>query len=194
MGMLARSPVTIAAAFALAITLAGCFPWDSGEPAPTPSPATEPSPAPTASVAASPVPTASAQASAVVATSTPAAMATPRPTAIIVTPPASRPLPTVPAGLLSQGNAQVGRELFINKGCIACHQVRGEGGTTGPALDGIGSRARRPTLAGSLDNTPENLWRWITNPQLVKPGTPMSPQPLSPQEAADLVAYLRTLQ
>ncbi len=178
----------LAAALIAAAVLAGCFPWDSGEPTPAPLPA------PTAPVGGSPAPTPSAQSSEVVTPGTPAAAPTPRPTAIIVTPPTSRPLPTVPAGLLSQGNAQVGRELFINKGCIACHQVRGEGGTTGPALDGIGSRARRPTLAGSLDNTPENLWRWITNPQLVKPGTPMSPQPLSPQEAADLVAYLRTLQ
>lgn len=181
-----RPFVILPAALIAATILAGCFPWDSEEPAPTPLPV------PTAPVAASPMPTASAPPSQ--ATGTPLPTPTPRPTAIIGTRPPTRPLPTVPAGLLSQGDAREGRELFVNKGCIACHQVRGEGGDTGPALDGIGSRARRPTLAGSLDNTPENLWRWITNPQLVKPGTAMSPQPLDPQEAADLVAYLRTLQ
>ena len=34
----------------------------------------------------------------------------------------------------------------------------------------------------------------IINPQLVKPGTAMSPQPLNPEEAAHLVAYLETLR
>ena len=108
--------------------------------------------------------------------------------------PAVKPLPTVPPDVLSSGNAARGRELFTNKGCAACHSIGGVGGSAGPALDAIANRAQRPTLAGNLENTPENLWRWITNPQAVKRGTPMASQPLSPQEAADLVAYLETLQ
>ena len=104
-----------------------------------------------------------------------------------------RPLPTAPPDLLSSGNAARGRELFSSRGCAACHSVGGEGGSAGPALDGIGNRAERPTLAGSLENTPENIWRWITNPRAVKRDTLMASQPLSPQEAADLVAYLETL-
>ncbi len=108
--------------------------------------------------------------------------------------PAAKPLPTVPPGILGTGNAAAGRELFSRKGCAACHSIGGVGGSAGPALDGIANRAQRPTLAGNLANTPENLWRWITNPQAVKRGTLMASQPLSPQEAADLVAYLETLQ
>ncbi|MDE2817698.1 MAG: cytochrome c [Chloroflexota bacterium] len=107
---------------------------------------------------------------------------------------AARPLPTVPPGILGNGDATVGRELFASKGCTACHKVGGEGGSAGPEIDGIGDRTKRPTLIGELENTPENLWRWITNPQLVKPGTLMASQPLTPQEAADLVAYLETLK
>ncbi len=107
---------------------------------------------------------------------------------------ARRPLPTVPPGILDTGDAAVGRELFASKGCTACHAIGGEGGSAGPELDGIGNRAQRPTLIGELENTPENLWRWITSPQLVKPRTLMASQPLTPQEAADLVAYLETLK
>ena len=106
----------------------------------------------------------------------------------------AKPLPTVPPSVLSKGYPTQGQELFVSKGCIACHKIGSEGGSAGPALDGIGNRAKRPTLAGNLENTPENLWRWITSPQLVKPRTLMASQPLTPQEAADLVAYLETLQ
>ncbi len=106
----------------------------------------------------------------------------------------SRPLPTVPPGILAAGDAAVGRELFASKGCTACHSIGGEGGSAGPELDGIGNRTQRPVLIGELENTPENLWRWITSPQQVKPRTLMASQPLTPQEAADLVAYLETLQ
>ena len=106
----------------------------------------------------------------------------------------AKPLPTVPPGILESGDATQGKALFASKGCTACHQIGGEGGSAGPALDGIGDRTKRPTLIGDLENTPENLWRWITNPQLVKPRTLMASQPLTPQEAADLVAYLETLE
>ena len=170
----------------LAVALfAGCFPWDRSEPTPV---------LPTAPpVATSPAPMPTSEQSAASETATPEQTPTPRPTAIIVTR-TPRPLPTVPPGVLSQGDARLGQELFESKGCIACHQIRGEGGDTGPALDGIGDRSRRPMLAGSLENTPENKWRWIINPQLVSPGTAMSPQPLNPLEAAHLVAYLETLR
>ena len=108
--------------------------------------------------------------------------------------PVVRPLPTVPPGVLSSGDADRGRELFTSKGCTACHSIGGEGGRAGPALDGIGNPAKRPMLAGSLENTPENIWRWIKDPQAAKPRTLMASQPLTPQEAADLVVYLETLQ
>ena len=107
---------------------------------------------------------------------------------------AAKPLPTVPPGILDDGNATRGQALFASKGCVVCHAIGGEGGSAGPALDGIGNRTNRPTLAGNLENTPENTWRWITNPRLVKRDTLMASQPLTPQEAADLVAYLVTLK
>lgn len=66
-----------------------------------------------------------------------------------------------------------GRELFQSKTCVACHTVRGhEGvGTEGPDLTHVGSRT---TIAGGLlENTEENLVRWLMVPNDVKPGNLM---------------------
>ena len=32
-------------------------------------------------------------------------------------------------------SSQRGRTLFVNRGCVACHQVNGVGGTIGPSLN-----------------------------------------------------------
>ncbi len=66
-----------------------------------------------------------------------------------------------------------GRELFREKACVTCHAVRGhEGvGLTGPDLTHFGSRST--LAAGLLENTKENLHRWIMYPNDVKPGNRM---------------------
>jgi len=66
-----------------------------------------------------------------------------------------------------------GRQLFQQKNCVTCHSVRGhEGaGTTAPDLTHIG--ARTTIAAGLLENTKENLHRWISHPEEVKPGNKM---------------------
>ena len=91
------------------------------------------------------------------------------------------------------GDAARGRALFTSKVCAGCHAVSGQitGGATGPDLRGFASR---PRIAGVVDNTPENLWRWLENPQRMKPGTLMPRTPATAQELDDLVAYLQTLQ
>ena len=52
----------------------------------------------------------------------------------------------------------------------------------------------RPRIAAAVPNTPENLWRWLENPQRTKPGTLMPRTPLTAQELDDLVAYLESLK
>ena len=56
--------------------------------------------------------------------------------------------------------------------------------------------ASRSSLAGGiLENTPENLARWLHDPQAVKYGNLMKlPRPLTDDEVRDLVAYLETLR
>lgn len=66
-----------------------------------------------------------------------------------------------------------GRQLFKDKSCAGCHTVRGhEGaGNVGPDLTHV---AARTTIAGGvLENNPKNLFRWVTDPNNVKPGNKM---------------------
>lgn len=74
-----------------------------------------------------------------------------------------------------QALIEQGREVFYNGayGCVACHAIQGTpaGGIIGPNLTLLG---RRSTIAaGWLENTEENLVRWITAPQEFKPGVLM---------------------
>jgi cytochrome c oxidase subunit 2 len=65
-----------------------------------------------------------------------------------------------------------GREAFFTR-CIQCHAIQGTPapGVIGPNLTRIG---RRSTIAaGMLENTEENLIRWIRDPNSVKPGAQM---------------------
>lgn len=66
-----------------------------------------------------------------------------------------------------------GRQLFQEKNCVSCHAVRGhsQGGGQAPDLTHFG--ARTTLAAGLLDNTPEQLHRWIMYPNDVKPGNKM---------------------
>jgi len=67
--------------------------------------------------------------------------------------------------------------------CVACHAVGGQGGTVGPALDGVGSRRDAAYLT-----------RWLQDPQAVKPGTTMPKLPLSDGEIGELVRFLSDLK
>lgn len=87
-----------------------------------------------------------------------------------------------------------GREALHQYACNACHTIPGVTGSSphvGPPLRGIGSRQ---LIAGTLDNTPDNLARWILQTQQVKPGTAMPQLDVAPQDARDMAAYLGTLR
>lgn len=66
-----------------------------------------------------------------------------------------------------------GRETFMSSTCVACHAIEGTpaAGVMGPNLTRLGRRAY--IGAGLLENTRENLVRWITDPSTVKPGVRM---------------------
>jgi cytochrome c oxidase subunit 2 len=92
-----------------------------------------------------------------------------------------------------------GRALFGGAGgCIGCHAMVGTpmagiAAMRGPNLTHFGSRK---TMVGAwLENTPENLTKWLSNPDSVKQGTLMVlPRKLTADEVATLVAYLRSHQ
>jgi cytochrome c2 len=92
------------------------------------------------------------------------------------------------------GNAQRGRSLMLDHGCISCHVipgVRAARSRVGPQLLDFRSQIY---IAGQLPNTPENLVRWIHDPESIIPGTAMPTTPMSEQDARDLAAYLYSVE
>jgi cytochrome c len=88
------------------------------------------------------------------------------------------------------GDADRGRTLFSTYGCVACHAiegVRGADARVGPRLDDLGSQR---IIAGVVPNTPEDLARWIMDPPALSPRTAMPNVGVTPEDAADLVAFL----
>jgi cytochrome c1 len=98
------------------------------------------------------------------------------------------------AARLTGGDPRQGKVAIRQYGCEACHTIPGvEGaqGLVGPPLDRIGSRVY---LAGRLSNTPENMMRWIRDPQGIEPGTAMPNLRVTEEDGRDIAAYLYTLQ
>ena len=102
-----------------------------------------------------------------------------------------------------------GREVFFRESyCVLCHAIEGTGaaGIIGPNLTRLGSRGT--IAAGMLENTPENLVEWITDPLSVKPGAQMPgadygisyegqqypPLNLNQEQIQALAAYLSSMR
>jgi len=79
--------------------------------------------------------------------------------------------------------SELGKRLYASKyGCNACHSIGGDGGKVGPALDRAGFR-----LNGTW------IYRWVKNPQAMKPETRMPALGLSDADAKAVTLYLGTL-
>jgi len=89
---------------------------------------------------------------------------------------------------------EAGNQAFLGSGCIACHRIAGTvaAGVLGPDLTHIGSR--RTIAAGILENTPEEMARWLRDPGAVKPGALMPTLNLDEDTIRTLVAYLESLK
>jgi cytochrome c oxidase subunit 2 len=97
-------------------------------------------------------------------------------------------LPVTPSG-------SRGEQIFLQNTCVNCHTIRGlpAAARVGPDLTHLGSRATLGT--GVVDNTADNLRRWIRNPGSIKPGVLMPAyQNLSDQDLGLLVDYLESLK
>ena len=98
------------------------------------------------------------------------------------------------AARMTGGDPDRGPGLIRKYGCSTCHLIPGiEGarGMIGPPLNGIASRTY---LAGQLPNTPDNMLRWIQDPQSIERGTAMPDSGMSITEARHIAAYLYTLR
>jgi cytochrome c oxidase subunit 2 len=94
----------------------------------------------------------------------------------------------------TDGEAARGRALFERSSCVLCHTIRGTnaGARVGPDLTHVATRGT--IAAGALPNTPDNLSRWIADPQGIKPGSRMPATPLAAEDLRALVNYLGTLK
>jgi cytochrome c2 len=90
------------------------------------------------------------------------------------------------------GDPRRGEAMFIQYGCGSCHalkNVREATGMVGPPLDGI---ALRVIIGGHLANNPDNMEKWIRDPQHVSPGTAMPDLRVGEGDARDITAFLYT--
>ena len=97
--------------------------------------------------------------------------------------------PTPGSGLAAEG-----AKLFQEKACMNCHTISGTAAAArvGPNLTHLN---KRQTIgAGVLTNTPENLKKWLTDPQVYKQGSLMPNMKLTPDEVDAIVAYLEALR
>ncbi|MCL4506409.1 MAG: cytochrome c oxidase subunit II [Chloroflexi bacterium] len=92
------------------------------------------------------------------------------------------------------GDAARGETFFMNGPCVSCHTIDGTKAQGKVAPRPLTHFATYEKIAQVIPNTPENLTKWLHNPQEVKPGTQMPNLALKPQDIADLVAFLESLK
>ena len=91
-------------------------------------------------------------------------------------------------------DAKRGAEIFYKHAaaCILCHTAKGQGSTVGPALDGIATRKDAAYIKQSLLEPNAVLAQGFETLKI----SPMPPMGdiFSPQEIADIIAYVATLK
>jgi cytochrome c oxidase subunit 2 len=98
-----------------------------------------------------------------------------------------------PAVAPAGGAAARGFSLFASASCVNCHAIHGTPAEARVGPDLTHFAGRRQLGAGIVANTPENLRRWLADPQQVKPGAKMPDFNFTGEQLTQLVAYLETL-
>jgi len=99
-----------------------------------------------------------------------------------------------PAPAPSSENAQKGLALFQQTSCVNCHAIKGTlaSATIGPDLTHFAGR--KQLGAGIAPNTPQNLRRWLRDPQQVKVGVKMPDFKFTDEQLTELADYIETLK
>jgi cytochrome c oxidase subunit II len=90
--------------------------------------------------------------------------------------------------------AAEGQAVFVHNACINCHTISGTvaTGRFGPDLTHLASR---DTIgSGAIQNTAENLRKWVDDPNSLKPGCLMPAMHLSNHDLDAITAYLTQLR
>jgi len=86
------------------------------------------------------------------------------------------------ASRTSQTAQLSGKDLFGKYSCQGCHQVGGQGGSVGPALDGVVRNKGK-----------EFVSRKLKDPQFNLPSSPMPKMPMNDEEIRAVVEFLDSL-
>jgi cytochrome c2 len=89
-----------------------------------------------------------------------------------------------PRPVSQAGAAELGRSLFIAKGCVVCHRHEAVAGVSD--WGGIGPDLTNPYF------DPAFLRRWLNDPSSVRPGTFMPTLGLNSHEIESLIAFINT--
>lgn len=98
----------------------------------------------------------------------------------------TQPAPQVP-------DADRGRKAIHQYACVTCHEIPGIVGSNAPVGPPLRGVARRTFLAGVLPNSGDAMIRWLVSPQKISPGSAMPDLGVTEHDAADIAAYLATL-
>jgi cytochrome c oxidase subunit 2 len=101
---------------------------------------------------------------------------------------------TAPARQPATALQRQGERVFLDGACSSCHTIRGTSasGYVGPDLTHLASRTM---LAGlTIPNSRNDLARWITDSQHIKPGNEMPDLRLTGAQLRALLAYLESLR
>ncbi|MCH7987646.1 MAG: c-type cytochrome [Planctomycetes bacterium] len=92
-----------------------------------------------------------------------------------------------------KADAERGKILFDEKGCIACHQLHEKGGDVGPSLTTQVPEFPQGTWVGDK-LTGGWIYEWLKDPQAILPETLEPNLGLSDQQILDFTAYILSLK
>ena len=98
------------------------------------------------------------------------------------------------ARLTGGGDSELGKQEIEYYGCASCHDIPGTDGAQGLIGPSLKHFASRNYIGGVLENSSDNLIRWIQDAPAVNPKTAMPDLHLPDGEARNIASYLNTLQ
>jgi len=103
-------------------------------------------------------------------------------------------VPASPQDARAEGDAKRGKLAVEQYACVTCHRIPGVVGEHAPVGPPLERMATRQFIAGVIANNPENMVKWLREPQKIHPGTAMPDLGVSERDARDIAAYLYTLR
>jgi cytochrome c2 len=92
------------------------------------------------------------------------------------------------------GDPERGAFVIQRYGCGGCHNIPGVVGAGGKAAPSLAHLTNEAYISGTLQNTPQNVMRWIRFPHSILPQTKMPELGIGETEARDITTYLWSLR